>query len=241
MVMKKFCVLLFCLSLTACNQHEGKKGMDHELSSTSEVRSVDSEYNEYINHALGVSIKVPKAVLADGPYLQDQANPAVPVRIIEQGEIITFSRPSYPAWHYANTASGALTVPEDLSPRQPYYLPAYLDIPGYPYQMYIARADTIDDVKALVKRAYGAGCMVDDARSSTYEDRAGLMTFTLGPNEQECASYTTVGDSVLWYRNEHVAIGYQPMAIGNFTKPYFLVPYGNVSTLYDFPVTVVPK
>ena len=254
--MKKISILfLSILLLTGCSKQEAVKNeapavtsssatsvrdevfLD-QLPSTSEVRSVDDEYNEYINHALGFSVKIPKRVLAAGHYLQDQDNPTVPIRMVESGEVLTFSRPFYPVWPYKHTASGVLSVNEDLSSRHPYFNTKYENDPGYPYQIYMAKAETIDDVRAFMKRAYGDGCTVDEKEGSMYDNPPGLMTFTVGPSVSNCPGYAPVGDVLSWYRNNHVVIGKQAPPGVYFAKPYNPI---DMHTDYDFNVSLIQQ
>src|SRR5436853_6883425 len=96
-VMKKIFLGLTCILLAGCMQNSQRDSSValnetvHQLASTSEVRSLDTEWNEYINHSLGISIKFPKQVREDSSNNTDRNNPFVPIKVTANGKIITFS------------------------------------------------------------------------------------------------------------------------------------------------------
>ncbi len=184
-----------------------------------EVRPVDDEWSEYINHLLGISVRFPKIVLEDMAYKADAENPTVEVHVIQQGEVVTFARDRNPTIGYAIAADTPF-VQTDRTVRHPYYSSAYLEDPAYPYQIYLAKAETIDDLRAFIQRAYGKGCMVDEAAASRYDDRPGVLTFTVGPAGETCPGSYPAGDVVTWYQDKKVAVGVQPGWQGKFAKPF---------------------
>lgn len=196
----------------------------HQLAATSEVRATDQEWNEYINHDLGIAIPFPKQVLEATMYdPNSETHPTVPVRVIEDGEVITFSRGYNLDISHLDEAGNATKAAEDLTVRHPYYSQAYLQdpiYPHYPYQIYAAKADSIADVGAFIQRAYGEGCTVDEKMGSRYDNRPGVLTFSIEPQVESCPGYYPIGDVVTWYQNEHVVVGIQPGWTGNFLRPY---------------------
>lgn len=244
--MKKFLSLLAVVLFTGCTQtsenvvHDDSSSSSFSVSSyATEVRSIDDEWNEYMNHSLGFSIAFPKRVLEDTLYDPNSDNPSVPVEVIENGEIITFSRGYSLDLAHLDSSGHATRGYEDLSVRRPYFSLAYLDEPHYahyPYQIYVAEADSIEDVGAFMRRAYGDGCTVDEDRGRWSDDLPGALMFTVGPEVENCPGYYPVGDVVTWYRNQKLVVGEQPGWDGNFAKPYLTKKDENRD--YDIVVNV---
>ncbi len=183
----------------------------HQLSATSEVRSVDTDLNEYLNHALGVSIKFPKRIL-ENPY--GVSATTVPVKIIENGEVITFSR-GYVVDPMANEDE-VVKIQQDFTVRHPYYKPQYLDDLRYPYQIYLAKAETFDDVKAFVERVYGEGCTVIEEEAAGHIDRPGYKGMVVEAANKNCENPYHLGDYVQWYSLQKFVSAKQPGWTGNF-------------------------
>lgn len=192
---------------------------------STEVRSVDAEWNEYINHALGISIKFPKRVLEDGPYIRGGQNPTVPIRLVESGEVITFSRGFNFDFGHPDAKGEPPRVQEDLSTRHPRFSANYLNDVSYPYQIYVAGITTLDELKSFMRRTYGEGCI--PGPPSTYDGKPGMETFSIyDDGHMVCPSVYSIGDIVIWNTEKNVAVGYQTRT-GNFTKPYFVDPSYN--------------
>lgn len=183
----------------------------HQLSTTSEVRSLDSEWSEYLNHALGASIKFPKRVLAN-PY--GFTDVTVPVKVIENGEIVTFSR-GY-VLNDVDGDEGVRKTEEDLKMRHPYFKSEYLNDLSYPYQIYLAKAESFADVKAFVKRVYGEGCTVIEEHASGHMSRPGYKGMVLEAENTSCKDPYSKGDYVQWYSNQKFVSALQTGWGGNF-------------------------
>lgn len=208
----------------------------HKLSPTSEIRPIDAEWSEYINHDLGIFIKFPKKVLIEGPYGQGGENPTVPLRVIENGEVITFSRSYKLNYQYLDEAGNAKKVMQDLSVRTPYFSGKYINDLSYPYQIYISKAENMDALKQFVERTYGEGCVPEGP--STYTDKPGIQTFTIADdNSNKCNSVYPVGDVVTWNPEKGTAVGTQAPSVDYFTKPYYVDPYDPAQqNIYDIQI-----
>jgi hypothetical protein len=166
----------------------------------------------------------------------------VPVRVIENGEVITFSRGYNLDISHLDASGNATRAEEDLSTRHPYYSQAYLNEPlfvHYPYQIYAAKADSMADVRAFMQRAYGEGCTVDENMGSRYDNRPGVLTFAVEPKVPTCPGYYPIGDVVTWYQDQHVVVGIQPGWTGNFARPY--ATKLDEKNYYDISVEVLAR
>lgn len=125
----------------------------------------------------------------------------VPVRVVEDGEIISFVR-----------------ADQTLEPHAPYY-PNYAPN-QYPYespaQLYVAKVTNETELKEFVQRAYGSDCL--PGGPSFYGDNGILQTYTVTSNGSDCPGAFPVGDIVRWNTQKHVAIGIQTMGDGLY-KP----------------------
>ncbi len=211
-----YIVLLSSLSLlTGCTSDSSpitlsqpdKDLASHKIAATSEVKSIDSDWNQYENHMLGVSIKFPQKAV------EERSGKITAVSIIENGEVVTFSRGYSTDLSHEDSSGKPVQLSEDLSVRTPYYTTKYLNDYTYPYQVYLARVENMDDLKKFVERAYGKGCM--PGGPSGYTDRPGIESFTI-EGSKECPSIYPVGDVIVWNPEKHVVIGYQPGRPGPF-------------------------
>jgi hypothetical protein len=232
--------LLFLFLLPGCASQQSQKEssvgsstqdlISNQIAPTSEIKSIDSEWNEYENHVLGIAIKYPKKAL-EGSLYDPSGNKSVPIDIIEKGEVIIFSRGYNIDYSHTDSAGNFPHIQEDLTVRTPYFTPKYLDDPAYTYQIYAAKIDNTDDLKKFVERAYGTGCIPSDP--SGYTDRPGIESFAI-EDTKACPSIYTVGDVIIWNPEKHVAVGYQPGWTGRFIKPYFVDP--SAQDYYDIIV-----
>ena len=195
-----------------------------KISDISDVRSMNSEWNEYTNHSLGISIQFPKEIYSEDWSSSDGS--IYPLRVIENGEIITFSMGRHQSAFHTDKNGQPIQINEDLSIRHPYYSAAYLNDERYPAQIYLAKATSTQELNKFTTRAYGIGCVLGD--ESSYEDRPGVKTYTVNnAPHKKCPSYYPVGDIVIWNPQKGVVIGIQPA--------------GTMPVQFDKPNTEIPR
>lgn len=247
--MKSILIAASLIGITACAPLASRPAdtlppppdtISHRLAPASKVIPIDNEWSEYINVDLGISIRFPRQVLQDSPFIRDTENPIVPVYVVEQGEVVTFARDRNPTWAYDGFPPETY-VDADISVRHPYYSPEYInEDPRYQWQMYVAKADTIEDVNAFIRRAYGDGCdRVTEEHGSRYDDRPGTLTFTVSPDAPDCPGWYPLGGVVTWYQHKNVVVGIQPGWTGHLTKPYYVDPSGSEADYYEFQVNFI--
>lgn len=188
----------------------------HQISANSEVKMLDNEWSVYENRYLGIEVKFPTKALEDSPTTMETDKDAIiPVKVIENGEIVTFSR-----GYMVDRGGGGKSyerVAEDLSVRKPYYAHEYLDDLSYPYQVYMAKINNADELGDFVRRVYGEGCALDGP--STYQDKPGIEYFAIGGDESNCQGFYPIGDVVSWNAVKGSAFGIQPGGFGHFYVP----------------------
>jgi hypothetical protein len=194
-----------------------------KISDHSDVRSIDSEWNEYTNHDLGISIQFPKKIYSEDWSFSDGM--IYPLHVIENGEVLTFSMGRHQSAFHTDKNGHPIQINEDLSIRHPYYSATYLNDEHYPAQIYLAKATSTQALNAFAARTYGAGCVLDGP--SWYEDRPGIETFAVNnAPHKKCPGSYDIGDVVTWNQQKGVAIGIQPAGSMHvqFDKPNAEIP-----------------